>query len=969
MLNWSGTRRVSLIRSGAVQLCVAVSLLLLTSIYLRAESEKGTITGRAVDAAGGVLQGAEIRLDPSGSVTKSNRSGEFSINEVAPGAYTLNISFLGLAPYSASVTVTAGQATQVNAVLIVNTEKQEINVTADRPHGEAEAINRQRTADNILQVLPYEVIQSLPNANVADALGRLPSVTLERDEGEGKYVQIRGTEPRYSNVTIDGVNVPSPEAGVRQVKLDVIPSDLVESVEINKTLMANMDGDAIGGSVNLRTKTAGDQPTVSLFGIGGGTPIFKGRGVSQFGATVGQRFGREKRLGLLFGGTYDWNGRGINDIEPGPKTVQCDPGNCGSNVSSSAQSFPTYGGIDLRDYRYDRARYGFTGSVDYKLNDTTDFYVHGLYSHFNNFGDRWVYSPSINSYTTSALQGGSDGSMQSNAQIRRPVQVVGSLETGGRHFFGSSTLTWEFAASRSSTEDNGYSTAYFGPDPNNSSSPIANVQFGLNVNNPYRPKFVVQNGINVYDPSQYYLQSPNIDFSRSYSPQLNLQAGASYSKGYSWGTHLGTFEIGGKFRNEHKFQDSNDVYYAVNGLVPMSSFIGNLTDHGYYDGSYKQGPFVDYSKVTSFFNSNIRGNTGLFTVDPNATHLRNDPNDFNIQERVSAGYVSNIINFGKWRLYTGIRFEGTNLNVLGYNVAQDGDTYLSTAPLRQTSGYFSPLPSAELSYNLTTNSRIRLAYGRGIARPNFGDLPPYFSLDISKQTISTGNPNLNPTRANNYDLLYEHYLNPLGLIQGGFFYKDIRSPIYTVETDVTSGPYANYKQFQPLNGSSAYVWGFEVAYQQHLSFLPGFLSSGGISANYSWTTSQGNGIPGRSDSPALQRQAPNTWNISPTYDRGRVSVRIGISYNGANIFAYQYSDGAALGLKGPNGDNYLYAHTQLDAQASIRLNRGFSAIIYGLNLNNEVFGFYYGSSQYPNQREYYKSTYAAGLRWNSRAGR
>src|SRR6202011_3787537 len=138
--------------------------------------------------------------------------------------------------------------------------------------------------------LPSEVITSLPNANVADALGRLPGVTLERDEGEGKYVQIRGTEPRYSNVTIDGVNVPSAE-NYRVVKLDIIPSDLVESVEINKTLLANMDGDAIGGSVNLRTKSAGERPTLSLFGLGGYTPIFNGRGATQSGGTGGKRFG------------------------------------------------------------------------------------------------------------------------------------------------------------------------------------------------------------------------------------------------------------------------------------------------------------------------------------------------------------------------------------------------------------------------------------------------------------------------------------------------------------------------------------------------------------------------------------------------------------------------------------------------------------------------------------------------------
>ncbi len=275
-----------------------------------AQTGRGTISGRLTDAAGGVLQGARVELQPSGAVVVSNNQGEYTILDVTSGTYELTVSFVGFTPSTESVTVTAGQSTRSDITLQVGGRKEELVVTAERPHGEAEEINRARTADNILQVLSNEVITSLPNANVADAIGRMPSVTLERDEGEGKYVQIRGTEPRYSNVTIDGVNVPSPE-NVRQIKLDVVPSDLVESVEINKTLLANMDGDAIGGSVNLRTKMAGETPTLSVYGLGGYTPIIGGRGLSQFGGTIGQRFGPQKRLCVMFGGTYDYNGHGI----------------------------------------------------------------------------------------------------------------------------------------------------------------------------------------------------------------------------------------------------------------------------------------------------------------------------------------------------------------------------------------------------------------------------------------------------------------------------------------------------------------------------------------------------------------------------------------------------------------------------------------------------------------------------------
>src|SRR6476660_7137825 len=211
----------------------------------------GAITGRAVDSAGAVLQGARVELQPRVTPTVTGSQGEFTIPDLAPGSYALTVSYLGFSTFSKNLTVTSGQVSRVEAKLTVASSNEQVTVYGERQHGEAEAINRERTSDNILQVLPNEIITSLPNTNVADALGRLPGVTLERDEGEWKYVQIRGLEPRLSNVTINGVNVASPEAGVRQIKLDVIPANLVESVEINKTLSANQDGDAIGGSVNL----------------------------------------------------------------------------------------------------------------------------------------------------------------------------------------------------------------------------------------------------------------------------------------------------------------------------------------------------------------------------------------------------------------------------------------------------------------------------------------------------------------------------------------------------------------------------------------------------------------------------------------------------------------------------------------------------------------------------------------------
>src|ERR1700731_960482 len=218
-----------------------------------AQERKGTITGHATDSNQDPLIGARVELQPLGEPATTDSLGQFTIPDVPPGKYVLTISYLGFDPFSKDLTVGSGAAVNVDAVLQIATVSQEVIVRGEREHGEIEALNREETADNIVQVLPEDVITSLPNTNIADAVGRLPSVSLERDEGEGKYVQIRGTEPRLSNVTVDGVHLPSPES-VRNVKLDAIPSDLVESVEISKTLSANQEGDAIGGQSTLSPK-------------------------------------------------------------------------------------------------------------------------------------------------------------------------------------------------------------------------------------------------------------------------------------------------------------------------------------------------------------------------------------------------------------------------------------------------------------------------------------------------------------------------------------------------------------------------------------------------------------------------------------------------------------------------------------------------------------------------------------------
>ena len=939
----------------------AISIMVLLGSLISdsaAQEHRGTISGRVMDSTSAILPGARVELSPIGEAVVSDSQGQFNFLNLTPGTYTLKVSYLGFSSFTSDVTLTAAEPVRVDAVLQVGGQNEEMTVRGQRERGEVEAINRERTADNIIQVLPAEVITSLPNTNIADAVGRLPSVSLERDEGEGKYIQIRGTEPRLSNVTIDGIHVPSPE-NVRNVKLDVIPSDLVDSIEISKTLSANQDADAIGGSVNLVTKSAGDQPYISILGMGGYTPIAGGRRLDQFAGTVGNRFGEKKRFGVLFGGSYDYNARGIDDLEPAPS----------ANSLPDGSTFLGPSTADLREYHYDRTRYGFAGGLDYKLGDMSSVYLKGLFSRFRDFGEDWIYSPGINNFISdptdpnntcgiSSVNGPTGcGGIGFTNVYRKPVQQIFSVQAGARHgFLGGTLLTYELALSQSKATG-GYPRAGFG-GPGASDNSVA---FGANTARAFTPQFPVLNGANIYDSNAYSLSYLSLQNDSTF--ERDVVGDISLNKQYRAGSHYSSFEAGFKGWDARKTQIFNDQSFGPNSTLPMTSFLSSFTNHDYYFGRYNYAPVTDFSKILSYFNSNPAAFSGGF--DP----VRSLPNNFDSSERIYAGYAMNTVSLGRFRIQTGVRIERTEDSLLGTVVTLDsGGSFLSSSPFPGKNSYTNVFPSVQVQYRFNPDTVLRAGYGIGIARPNFYDLVPYVVNDpTSNPPISAGNPNLKPTRAQNFDLLLEHYLKPFGIVQIGAFYKDLSRPIYTVSSLLTSGPYAGLTQTQPINGPSARVGGIEAAWQQHLSFLPGALGGLGFSANYSYTTSQAK-FPsnfGRTDRPALNRQAPNNWNADVTYDKKGISARMGLSHNDGYIWSYGFQDGATGGIHGPLGDTYLYPHTQVDAQLSSWIPRGhgFQAIVSMLNLNNEVFGFYNGSEQYPIQREYYNRTFSAGLRW------
>ena len=272
-----------------------------------AQDQAGSISGTLTDPGGAVLRGAQVSIPDKDMIVPTDQQGRFFFGGLPAGNYTLSVSYIGFQSLTKTVAVTAGQAASVNLQLQVASQQQTVLVTAASASAEVEAVNEERAADNIIQILPVEIITSLPSANLGNAIGRLPSVSLTRNEGEDQFVQVRGTEPRLNNTTVNGFNTPSEDPGTREFDFSAIPAGIVDSIQISKTLQANMDGDGIGGSVDLVTKTATDKPTYEISALGGYTPIENGRPNTDNYGTWGRRFGASKKFGFVIGGDLGGN--------------------------------------------------------------------------------------------------------------------------------------------------------------------------------------------------------------------------------------------------------------------------------------------------------------------------------------------------------------------------------------------------------------------------------------------------------------------------------------------------------------------------------------------------------------------------------------------------------------------------------------------------------------------------------------
>jgi TonB-dependent receptor len=950
---------------------IAATCLAASSHLAAAQTGEATIRGRLTDSAQAPVTGAVARLAGTRLGAVSSAAGTYVIDHVAPGSYTVLVRRIGFTPDSFTVTARAGETITRDLVMnrgsaqrlgaIVVSESPRLNESKEQ------ALEKQRSADNIVSVLSGDEIRALPNANAAEAIARLPGISTERDEGEGKFVQIRGTEPRLSNVTINGAHVPGTEQGNRIPKLDAVPTDILGAIEVSKTLTADMDADAIGGSVNLVTKTPEGAPRGYLATQYGQSSLLS-RTQGQGSLMYGGRYGENRQLGLLFGGTYDRNNRGINDLE----MAWTDDG--------AGRVTPVE--WDQRDYVYDRTRWGAGADVDYRFTDGSTAFLKGLWSKFDNFGTRYRYDVALGGDSAQAASGasgiGTGAQMVRESQRRTPREQMWGLAGGGRKLLGQHELAYSlnYAGTRQSVSD--YRTSdfeYDGPGGNG----LAIRYDGSNHNTPTYQYLSASDATLATAPSNFAMTR--------YSATNGLTTGHDAGAGldlllrYLAGSNAGSFKVGAKFRREDKSFVSANTSFSSTSPFLLSQVLGDFSDPAYYQtiaSGFLMGPQPNNAATTAWENAN----PAAFADNTNA--VKNALASFSGAENVGAAYAMNTIDVGALRVNLGLRAEHTTVDYTGNVATTPADASgAATGPatvraVPGTRSYTDLFPSLQLRFAASENANVRLAVTRGIARANYADLAPHLSGETctscqrSFSNLSAGNPDLLPQHAWNLDLLGERFIGRGGVLSGGVFYKKITDFIYRRQF-VYDGPateFAGYYGTRPENGGDGHLLGSEIDYTQKLEFLPGAWSGLGVDVNWTHVDSKVQLLSDTASSAAtlgspvmrnapLARQAKNIANAALTYDRSIVSARAAWQYQGASI--YSYGDGSAS----PSGDNWVFPHSQFDAAITLNVKSDVAVQLQALNLNDAVFGFFNGvpGTEYANQREYYGRTLILGVRY------
>jgi len=917
-------------------LAIACGTALFNTAVLAAESN---FSGRVTDASNSVyFEGAKVHLIELDLTTVTARDGSFRFSNVSQGTYTLEINYLGVDKVTKSITVGADGEVQQSFVIGSDISGIENVIVYGQRASQAGSINRQRNADNLMSVVSADTIGQSPDQNAAEALQRLPGMSIQRDQGEGRFVAIRGIDPNLNNVTINGVNVPSPEAGVRSVAMDVIPSELIQSLEVSKTVTPDMDANAVGGSVEVKSLSAFDRQGRSYSATIQGSynklmeetsPKLSGSFTDVFDLSGGSQLGVATAI--------SWFER-----EFGSHNIETDGGWAEFEYedSETGEDIETFGAeeIEQRHYAITRERLGVALNFDLHTSLTDKYYLRTLYSQFSDdeFRTRNQYKFSdgalnASSYTQSSAQF-IDAEMERDTKDRYEEQDILSIVLGGSNQLNLWLVEYDIGFSKAKEEE-----------PNRIDVAFAGEDFLLSYRSTGEVPRLTQSAA-AHELSNFAMDE--IAYKNNFAEDEEISVKLDLSRDFVWNNNNGTFKFGFKHQSREKSNKVDATIYD-GGFDDITAAQFETASPNYELGNF--GPGISQGALSSY----VKNNMDQFEINELDTMIDSNAGSFISEEDVTSAYAMITLDIDKWRIITGVRYENTRFETKGNRVELikddvNDDESVNITPWHVSKDYDHLLPSLNIKYQASDKLLARFAFTQTIARPTFGDSAAYRLIESevteddgvieTERKAEVGNPNLEAFESNNIDFSIEYYPGNIGVMSAGLFYKDISN--YVVLTEVQdNGQWDGYKKVvQPNNGGDASLTGLELAWTKN------FDSGLFISANGTFVDTD-NDLPNQADTLA---------NLMLGYENNKFSTRLSTSYKSES---FQFAD----------NDSSVYedTNTQVDFTAKYYFSDTMQVYFNAVNITDEPLYIYHGNNAYNYQYEKYGASFELGFTINS----
>ena len=910
----------------------------------------GTLSGRVTDGESGeYLPGANVILEGTNIGAATDREGNFRIVNVPAGSYNLVAHYIGYDDYAAEVVALNGITTSHNVGMSVGYVELGDVIVEGMRQGAVKALSMQRNADNIMNVVSQEQMEAFPDANVAEVIQRVPGVHIQRSGGEGRYVLIRGTEPRLSTVTVNGATLATSRQEERYSQLDAMGSNQMAMIEVVKALTPDMDANSVGGALNIITRSAFDYS-------GRKAKVTLGSGYTGLGGkTMGQaKFNYSDILPngkIGYNVTANWDRKEKN--QDGMEWDWDDTEDVSGNEIPYAIT-----DIFQNASQLTKTRLGIGGGLEFRPSQGNRFYTSLMWNKFSDDNAR--------TRTRIRVDKGDylnpEGTLTEKSRIIREHKyriedVFQSHYTfGGEHELGSSKLDYSVAYSEAKEEHI--------PQLESEWDFSEKVNLNLDLTDPEFTKFTMVNGdfneeemMGLFlDPTQY--EFGEFDWREQRSKNTNMVGGVNYELPMNLAGYPSKIKVGGKYTAAYKDRNDTRIKYDWEGDedLTLDMWESDLVRDDFMEDNYKFGPIIDPKLPIEFLDANMDD------FDPTIDEWDTYGGSYEINENVMAGYAMANIDLGRFHVIGGARYEMTNNEFLGTNLIFDDDgDYESHAPVDETRDYNNIFPMFHLNHDLTANTKLRVAYTSTMSRPNYYDLAPYFFANEKKEEIRAGNKDLEPTMSSNIDFMAEHYLSGIGLVSGSFFYKDLTNIIFerTNEIEDTASPYNGWDIEHPVNGGDATLFGYELSLQQELTFLPGALSGLGVNVNYTHTWAEAELLhPKEGMDPRkgfLPGQAGDAANLSLSYETGRFSSHLSYSYQGAFL--------TEVG-KDEDHDEWMNSHSQIDFTGNFKVASGLNVFLDLVNLTNEPKLEYMGNSDRLIKVSYYGFTSRLGVKYS-----